>query len=236
MFPNLTNDDGQYLDQVQLTGMLLSCVIGIFSNERSRKQPVTVDLCLYLNTRRAAETTHIHDTIDYAAAVKEVSFILEQCAFLLIETAVDTVCKYFLATYTTEHRLPAVEAIVVRISKPSALTHGIIPSVQILRRRGDYEPQLTASQRESSCLLHGGPDGSLYLVRARPGLSPLPSELISTARSALTIGRWNWQGQPVKPRTTINFKGTGSGPDELSHDAHHEQLVIVRSSHSKQDP
>ena len=123
------------MDQVQLKGMLLSCVIGIHPNERNRKQPVTVDLCLYLDTRHSAASCSIQDTVDYSFAVKEVSFILEQCEFLLIETAVETVCKYFLSAYQTENHLPQVEATAIRISKPSALTHGIIPTVQILRQR-----------------------------------------------------------------------------------------------------
>jgi dihydroneopterin aldolase len=203
MFPSLTNADGRPFDQVQLTGMLMSCVIGIFPSERSRKQPVTIDLCLYLNTKRAAQSANIHDTIDYGGAVKEIAFILDHCEFQLIETAVEAICRHFLWTYQADHKLPAVDAIMVRISKPSALTHGIIPAVQITRHREDYAVKAENMSGTRIFKIHDASDSSLHLLVAE-GENPLDvRKLLPAAENALPFGRWTVDGQTVKNRAPI---------------------------------
>lgn len=222
MFPRLTDSAGRPFDQVQLTGMLMSCVIGIFPSERSRKQPVTIDLCLYLDTRRAAQSANIHDTIDYAGAVKEIAFILDHCEFQLIETAVEAICRHFLWTYQADHNLPAVDAIMVRISKPSALTHGIIPAVQITRHRADYT--VTSEKISGSRILkiHDAQDSSLHLLMADGDAPFQVRALLPAAENVLPFGRWTVDGQPVKNRTPIAlstnqslaFSNTSIGPGQ----------------------
>lgn len=224
LFPHLINSAGEDLDQVQLTGMLMSCVIGIFPNERNRKQPVTIDLCLYLNTRKAAATTNIHDTIDYAAAVKEISFILEQCEFQLIESAVDTVCRYFLMTYSAENHLPQVDAVVVRISKPSALTHGIVPAIQIQRRRDEI---MTAVTPGAVQVIHESSSTKLKLHRFACGESLGISRQPGSSRAALTIGRIQLNSEPIKPRTTVLAEHHSDKKFTLTNESSSEQLVLV---------
>lgn len=198
----------------------MSCVIGIFPNERHRKQPVTIDLCLYLNTRKAARSTNIHDTIDYAAAVKEVAFILEQCEFLLIETAVEAVCNYFLTTYTADHLLPQVDAVMVRISKPSALTHGIVPSIQILRHRKDMPA--TSSNRIS---VHQSEQGSLTLASVPANTDVHIAATGGDGKSCLIIGRWTSSDAVVKSRSV--FQSDENGPHVLRHQQPQPQLVLL---------
>lgn len=200
--------------------MLMSCVIGIFPNERHRKQPVTIDLCLYLNTRKAAKSTSIHDTIDYAAAVEEVTFILEQCEFLLIESAVEVVCQFFLTTYTASNLLPQVDAVMVRISKPSALTHGIVPAVQIARRRG-----LSELPAPESIDIHVSDQGSLTVGRLAAGSEVRISSAAGFPRAALTIGKWSKGGLPLKPRTVVTSQ---SEEASLTHSLTLPQLILLR--------
>jgi FolB domain-containing protein len=202
-FPNLSNREGRPFDQVQLTGILMSCVIGIFPSERSRKQPVTIDMSLYLDTRRAAQSTNIHDTIDYAGAVKEVLFILDHCEFLLIETAVEAVCRHFLTTYQADHSLPTVEAVMIRISKPSALTHGIVPAVQIMRRKGDYLETPVKTLAQDVYTIHQAHDVALHLVASQNDAPVEVQSLVADAQSILPIGRWSLNGQPIKPRIPV---------------------------------
>ncbi len=224
LFPNLTNSAGDDLDQVQLTGMLMSCVIGIFPNERNRKQPVSIDLCLYLNTRKAAATTNIHDTIDYAAAVKEISFILEQCEFQLIESAVDTVCRYFLMTYSSENALPQVDAVVVRISKPSALTHGIVPAIQIQRHRDEIQNSSATAVIRS---IHDSPSTKLMLHKLMPGKELTLSKQPGHYRALLTIGRIHHQGEAVKPRTTFVAEALADKQLIMTNETSTDQLTLV---------
>jgi FolB domain-containing protein len=204
-FPHLKDHAGRQLDQVQLTGMLMSCVIGIFPSERSRKQPVTIDMCLYLDTRKAAASANIHETIDYGGVVKEVSFILDHCEFLLIESAVEAICRHFLLTYQADHNLPSVDAVMVRISKPSALTHGIVPAVQILRRRDDLPPQSANNCRDGLALVHSTTDCSLHMFIGANGASVNIHELLPNAASVLPLGRWNLNDAPLKNRAPVHL-------------------------------
>ena len=223
-FPYLKDHAGQDLDQVQLAGMLLSCVIGIFPNERHRKQPVTIDLCLYLNTRKAAATTSIHDTIDYAAAVKEVTFILEQCEFLLIESAVDAVCRYFLATYSADQHLPQVDAVVVRISKPSALTHGIVPSIQIQRRR---EEVAQVSENSGDCIVHESPFATLRLKKLAAGESFSLPAATNRRPAAMAVGRLHLNGEALKSRAVVTAADAGGKTTRISNEQTTSQLLLT---------
>lgn len=224
LFPHLKDSNGQDLDQVQLTGMLLSCVIGIFPNERHRKQPVTIDLCLYLNTRKAALSTNIHDTIDYGAAVKEITFILEQCEFLLIESAVETVSRYFLTTYTAEHHLPQVEAVVVRISKPSALTHGIVPAIQIQRRRDEYRGM---SESTGEWAIHESPFAKLKLRRLNHGEALKIGSGSDGAKSVMAIGKLHCNGEQLKTRGTLNVIDFADKQVVITNEQANSQLILT---------
>ena len=227
-FPHLTNHEGRLLDQVQLTGMLMSCVIGIFASERSRKQPVTIDMCLYLDTRRAAASANIHETIDYAGAVKEIAFILDHCEFLLIETAVESVCRHFLLTYQAGHGLPPVEAVMVRISKPSALAHGIFPAVQIMRRRDDLPSPSPNERHKDITVIHSAPDSTLHMfVSASPQTTNIFDILPNTV-AALPIGRWNLNGTPLKNRAPAILERDKSPVFQLSEGFHGPGIILLQ--------
>jgi dihydroneopterin aldolase len=228
-FPYLTSRDGRVLDQVQLTGMLMSCVIGIFPAERSRKQPVTLDLCLYLDTRPAASSANIHDTIDYAGAVKEIEFILDHCEFLLIETAVEAICRHFLLTYQPDHGLPGIDAVLVRISKPSALAHGIIPAVQIMRRKDDMSPSDCATSSESFTWIHKAGDSCLGLLNAAVSKNSSALSAIHEATAALPIGKWLLNGHPVKNRVAIPLEANARAAFCLAGDGRGSGVVLVHS-------
>jgi dihydroneopterin aldolase len=227
-FPHLTNRDDRLLDQVQLTGMLMSCVIGIFPSERSRKQPVTIDMCLYLDTRRAAASANIHETIDYAGAVKEVSFILDHCEFLLIETAVEAICRHFLLTYQTDHNLPAVEAVMVRISKPSALTHGIVPAVQILRRKDDLPVSPAPPTHTALTLIHSAADASLHMLVSDNHSGANIFDILPHASAALPLGRWNLNGMPLKNRVPVHLTRDQAQVFTLSDGAQGRGIILLQ--------
>ncbi len=208
----------------------MSCVIGIYPSERHKKQPVTIDLCLYLDTRQAAQSANITDTIDYAGALKEVSFILEHCEFLLIETAVEAICRHFILTYQTDHALPHIEAVVARISKPSALSQGIVPSVQALRRKEDYA--LTASKSTSCSVftIHSAADAGLALLVAKSPAQIVVPEHVPSAQSVLPIGRWSFDGQPAKSRQPISLKSDLNKPFLSSdHEVHGPRLLLIQT-------
>lgn len=229
LFPSLTNPDGRPFDQVQLTGMLMSCVIGIYPSERTRKQPVTVDMCLYLDTRRAAESANIHDTIDYGGAVKEIAFILEYCEFQLIETAVEAVCRHFLRTYQADHCLPTVDAVMVRISKPSALAHGIVPSVQVLRRRDDYPMQSEKVSCGSLYKIHSASDSSLHMLLASGDAPIIVRELLPNAETILPFGRWTLDGTPIKSRTPVTLAdATSKVLQDTSAGSNQPRLLLIQ--------
>jgi FolB domain-containing protein len=225
-FPYFKDKNGEYLDQVQLTGMLLSCVIGIFPNERHKKQPVNIDLCLYLNTRPAAVSTNIYDTVDYSAVVKEISFILEQCEFLLIETAVEAVCSYFLEIYCLENKLPQVDAVAVRISKPSALTYGIIPSIQIARRRVVEQSSKIKPVSCNKKTIHESPLGRLTLVKVAPNEIFETRLLSPTAKSILTLGKFSENEKTIKSHFVLADLSTHGSLTNLTE---HEQMLVVFS-------
>jgi dihydroneopterin aldolase len=195
-FPHLIDKAGFDLDRIELRGLLLSCVIGIHPFERKRKQPVNIDLAFYVNTRKAAATTSIYDTVDYSRAMQEAQFIIERAEFLLIETAADCLCKFFLTSYGQHANLPNIEAVAVRISKPAALPQGVLPTVQIVRRLAEYQAFLERLLSDHHLILHQDKLSRVRILLGDDGCF---------AKGALHLGTWDTGTGSKKSILTIEI-------------------------------
>ena len=119
-------------DLLRIDGHQVDCVIGVYAEERPVPQPLVVSLGLTLDTRRAARDEDLAATVDYARLLGAVRFVLQQGAFLLIETAAEVVANTVLATVNAEHIM--VHEVTVTLQKPRALAGNGVPALSITRR------------------------------------------------------------------------------------------------------
>lgn len=102
------------MDLIYIRDLKIDCVIGVYEWERRVKQTVILDLDLAADIRRAAETDHIDDTINYKAVAKRLMAYVGDSQFQLVETLAERVAEILLE----EFKLPWVR---VRVNKKGAL-------------------------------------------------------------------------------------------------------------------
>lgn len=161
------------MDTIRITGLELDCIVGVRPAERRRRQRVRLTIELGLDLSRAAQSSRIVQTVDYAVATDQITALLQFREYQLIETATEEIAAMLLGIY------PSVTTASVCLEKPEALRgralHGAV-SIHRERRTppstalGFYREELlleTSEARLSLFTVDAG--GSLSSVAARPG-------------------------------------------------------------------
>lgn len=103
----------QQLDRVALRGLRGYGRHGVLPSERANGQPFLIDVELGLDTRRAAKSDDLTDTVDYAGLADRVVALVEGEPVNLIETLAERIAEMCLE--------PAgVEQVEVTVHKPEA--------------------------------------------------------------------------------------------------------------------
>ncbi len=166
--PSVMDERGRPLDVIELRGLTVDCIVGVYRRERVAAQPLRLDVALFLDTREAAVGGALAHTVHYGRLAGELRFLLEAGRFELLESAAETVCRYVLAPPTPDAPRVQVRAATVRLTKPAALTGNAIPSLQIHRT---VEEMAYASEETSFGgvdILHEGAGYGVYRLRVKP--------------------------------------------------------------------
>lgn len=116
------------MDKIHIRKLLLRCIIGVFEKERHRRQDVVVNLVLYADISKAAESDDLADTVDYVALRDKLCAFVEASSFHLIEALAENIAEICLAD-------PRVRKVDVTLDKPGALTYAESVAVEITRSR-----------------------------------------------------------------------------------------------------
>jgi dihydroneopterin aldolase len=104
------------MDIIYLHDLKVDTTIGIFDWERRVKQTVSFDLEMAADIRKAADSDHIDDTLDYKAVAKRIIQFVEASDFQLVETLAEKVAEIILS----EFNVPWVR---LRINKKGAVRY-----------------------------------------------------------------------------------------------------------------
>lgn len=113
-------------DQIQLKGLKVRCIIGIFDWERKKKQDVLLDLTFPTDVARAARKDRIEDALDYKKIAKSTIAFVEKSDFQLVETLAERLADHLIRRF----HLPQIR---VSVSKPGAIRGSQNVGVEILR-------------------------------------------------------------------------------------------------------
>ena len=122
------------MDELTVTGIECYGHHGVFEHERRDGQPFVVDLTLGLDTRPAAESDDLRETVDYGNLVARVKAAVESDPVDLIETLAARVAGICL----TDRR---VEWARVTVHKPEAPIASVFADVALTIRRDARTPQ-----------------------------------------------------------------------------------------------
>ena len=116
------------LDRLVISDLLLRCIVGINPEERTHKQDIVINLALYADLSRSAQSDAIEDTVNYKTIKNEVVAMVESSSYFLVERLAARIAEICLS-------VPLVEAAWVRVEKPGALRFARSVGVELLRRR-----------------------------------------------------------------------------------------------------
>ncbi len=116
------------LDRIALRGIRARGRHGAIPAEQVLGQDFLVDVALHLDTRRAAATDELHDTVDYGALASDVAAIVAGEPVALIETLAERVADRCLA----DSRVRFAE---VTVHKPHAPVSVPLDDVTVTIRR-----------------------------------------------------------------------------------------------------
>ncbi len=115
-------------DRVVLRGLRGYGRHGVLESERRLGQTFLVDLCVELDTRTAADTDDVSDTVDYGEVARAVLDIVEGEPVALLETLAQRICDAILAR-------DLVQAVDVTVHKPSAPVQAPFDDIAVSIRR-----------------------------------------------------------------------------------------------------
>ena len=102
------------MDRVFIENLKVETVIGIFDWEREIRQAVCLDLEMEFDTRKAAASDAIMDTLDYKSVSKRLIHFIEQSEFQLVEALAEQCASIVLAEFP-------VQRLKLKLSKPGAV-------------------------------------------------------------------------------------------------------------------
>ncbi len=116
------------MDQVIIKDLLARGVIGITDRERARPQDILINVTIFTDIRRAAETDAIEDCVDYARLAKKLLAHAETVGRHTVEALVSDLAGLCLEE-------PEVMGVRIRVEKPGAVRFSRSVGVEIERFR-----------------------------------------------------------------------------------------------------
>lgn len=116
-------------DSITLAGLRCSAHIGCKPEERRLPQALLLTITIYLDTRPAANSDDLAQTVNYSHLSKAVIELVSQSQCQLIETLAAQVAEKCLTDY------PPCQAVRVQINKPAGLPNAEGAILSIFRQR-----------------------------------------------------------------------------------------------------
>jgi len=114
------------MDQIIIKDLLVRGVIGISKRERERPQDIVINVTVFTDISRAAESDQIEDCVDYSKMAKKLMSHAETAARYTVETLASDLARLCLEE-------PGVEGVRIRVEKPGAVRFSRSVGVEIER-------------------------------------------------------------------------------------------------------
>ena len=119
------------MDKVIVKDLLVRGILGINPEERVKKQDILINIVIYADVRRAAETDDIEDAVNYKSITKRLIDHVEESSDFLVEKLVTDLARIIITEF-------GVKRVMVRVEKPGALRFAESVGIEIERSRADF--------------------------------------------------------------------------------------------------
>ena len=118
------------MDKVIIKNLLARGIIGVNDWERKRAQNILINLTLFTDTHRAAETDDINDCVNYSTMSKKIFAHAESANRETVEALANDLARICLEDQ-------GVHKVIVRVEKPGAVRFAESVGVEIERSRDE---------------------------------------------------------------------------------------------------
>jgi FolB domain-containing protein len=131
------------MNQTELivSNLNVQCIIGVWAHEKLTPQRLGVDLRLLFDGTAAGATDDLSNTINYAQLTETMTFVLQQGAFELLETASQMLWSYLMIDPLPSQRTPSVSFAEVTLTKFDALAGNTLAKIVARGDRVDRVPE-----------------------------------------------------------------------------------------------
>lgn len=91
------------MNKIHIAGLRARTLIGTHAYERTFKQPVELNLTLFVDTDKPSHSDCLDDAVDYAKITHQVTMLVEQAEFQLLEKLAHNIVETLLSTYPLLH-------------------------------------------------------------------------------------------------------------------------------------
>ena len=115
-------------DKILIKNLVARGIIGINDWERENPQRIVINLTIFTDTRRAAETDDLEHSVNYRTIAKRALRHAETAARLTVEALAEDIAQLVLED-------PNAARVIVRLEKPGAVRFSESVGVEIERSR-----------------------------------------------------------------------------------------------------
>lgn len=116
------------MGKIFIEGLRIDAIIGIYPVERTKKQPVILDIEMQCDTSKACASDNIKHALDYHKVSLDIIEFIGNSSYQLIEALAETVAKRIL----TNQQVISVK---IKLSKPQAINLADNVGIEIFRKR-----------------------------------------------------------------------------------------------------
>jgi FolB domain-containing protein len=118
------------MDKVIIKNLLARGIIGVNDWERKRPQNILINITIFADTRRAAETDSLEDCVNYSTMSKKILAHAESINRLTVEALANDLARICLQE-------EGVQTVIVRVEKPGAVRFAESVGVEIERSKNE---------------------------------------------------------------------------------------------------
>jgi dihydroneopterin aldolase len=114
------------MDKIFIKGLALEATIGVYEHEKGVKQPLKVDLEMFVDSSLSANSDLIKDTVDYDLVAQRVAQLVAQSHCELLESLAQYVVQSLLDEF-------AIARLIFTVYKPQAINNAETVGITIER-------------------------------------------------------------------------------------------------------
>ncbi|NNC24045.1 dihydroneopterin aldolase [Salinisphaera sp. USBA-960] len=117
------------MDTVFIRGLEVAAIIGIHDAERHMPQRLRIDLALNYDTRAAAASDVVADTLDYQQISSDLQAFVESTRYQLVETLANRIAEKLLRDHS-------IEALTLTLTKPDVMAPDVGVTIERSQKPG----------------------------------------------------------------------------------------------------